>query len=426
MEIQIPHNFKPRDYQLPFLRAMDSGYKRAVKVWHRRAGKEKTDLNYVVKEAVRRVGVYYYFFPTYSQGKKILWDGIDKDGFKFIEHFPKTIIKHKNSQEMKLELINGSIFQVVGTDNIDSVVGTNPIGCVFSEYSLQNPQAWQFMRPILRENGGWAVFNFTPRGENHAYELLQMAEADPQWFTQVLTIKDTGVLTEQDIEQERKEGMPEEIIQQEYYCSFGAGNLGAYYADLMNNTRDNGRITTIPIEQGLDVYTAWDLGVNDTNAIWFFQIVGKEYRIIDYYENSGEGLSHYLEILKEKGYSYGTHYFPHDLAVREYTSGKSREATLREEYGMTNYKILPKIPVADGINAVRKLLPYCWFDTEKTKEGIKCLREYRKEFNEKTKTFRPHPLHNWASNGADAFRYLATAIPRGGNDDIAELLEDYY
>ncbi len=172
IEIRLPLGYKCRSYQIPFWEAAKDGFKRFVLVWHRRAGKEKTCWNYLIMQAVKKVGIYYYFFPHFSQGRKILWDGIDKEGFRFLDHIPKELISgNPNSTEMKIRLRNGSIIQIIGTNNIDSIVGTNPIGCVFTEYSLQDPRAWSLIRPILVENGGWAVFNFTPRGANHGKDI---------------------------------------------------------------------------------------------------------------------------------------------------------------------------------------------------------------------------------------------------------------
>ena len=246
-KIAIPYKYEPREYQLPLFQAFDNGYKRFVTVWHRRAGKDKSYINLVAKAMMQRVGVYYYFFPTYAQGKKIMWDGIDGSGFRFLNHFPKELIDGQpNSTEMKLRFKNGSLFQIVGADNIDSVVGTNPVGCVFSEYALQDPKGWDFVRPILRENGGWAAFNFTPRGKNHGFKLYNMARTNPDWFCQMLTIHDTGVLSEADIEAERASGMDEELIQQEYYCSFEAGMQGSYYSNQLDLAYKEDRITDVP------------------------------------------------------------------------------------------------------------------------------------------------------------------------------------
>jgi len=222
MEVNIPHAFTPRTYQLPFLQAMDNGYKRAILIHHRRAGKDKICFNFTVKKAFERVGTYFYFLPEFSQAKKVIWDNIDNEGFRMLDHIPKEVIKSINATELKIILVNGSIIQLMGADVFDkSGVGTNPVGVVFSEFPIQRPEIWGFIRPILLVNGGWAVFNGTPRGQNHAYNLLKMAEVrKDEWFTQILTVDDTGVLTKEQIDNERAEGMPDALVDQEYYCKF--------------------------------------------------------------------------------------------------------------------------------------------------------------------------------------------------------------
>src|SRR5271166_3060490 len=201
LRVKLPINYTARPYQAACWDAMKGGKKRAVLVWHRRAGKEKTCWNYLIMQACKRIGIYYYFFPHFSQGRKILWDGVDREGFRLLHHIPNEMIDgNPNSTEMKVRLKNGSLIQIIGTNNIDSIVGTNPIGCVFTEFSLQDPVAWTLIRPILRENGGWAVFNFTPRGANHGKELYDMASRNSDWFSQLLTVEDTGVLTDTDIQ----------------------------------------------------------------------------------------------------------------------------------------------------------------------------------------------------------------------------------
>lgn len=239
MQITIPHNYEPRPYQLPILSALDGGKKRGVCVWHRRSGKDKTFLNYLVKKMFQRVGIYYYFFPNYNQGRKILWDGIDRAGFAYMSHIPVKLRKKTNIQEMKVTLCNNSIFQIVGTDNIDSIMGTNPVGCVFSEYSLQDPQAWDFIRPILLENDGWAIFNYTPRGRNHGYKLYEMAKHNPDWFCELLTVEDTGdIITQDMLQAEREAGMDEQLLQQEYYCSFDAALQLCFFGDSLSRHKD--------------------------------------------------------------------------------------------------------------------------------------------------------------------------------------------
>ena len=389
---------------------MDSGYKRAVAIWHRRAGKDKSLFNLVAKKMLERVGAYYYFFPTYQQGKKILWNGIDRDGNKFIDHIPDVLRKRTDNSEMLIELTNGSIFQVIGTDNINSIVGTNPVGCVFSEYSLQDPTAWYFIRPILAENGGWAVFNYTPRGDNHGRDLYEMAKRDPErWFTQLLTVEDTHAISEDILATEKKEMFEQTgsdaLYMQEYYCSFDAPVQGSYYGHLLSRSQEEGKITKVPYEPTMLVDTAWDLGVGDSTAIWFVQSVGHEIRVIDYIENSGEGLNYYVKLLREKPYAYGRHYAPHDIEVREFTNGKSRRETAKL-LGI-DFTVVPNMSIDDGIDAVRSIIPKCWFDQEKCEKGISCLKNYHKEWDEKDKVFKNKPDHDWTSHGSDAFRYFA-------------------
>lgn len=367
-------------------------------------------LNFMVKEAFKRVGAYYYFLPTYSQGKKIIWNGIDRDGFAFLRHIPEEVRTNTLQNEMLVSLINGSIFQVIGSDNINSIVGTNPVGCVFSEYSLQDPKGWDFIRPILRENGGWAIFIYTPRGHNHGYRLFKMAKGNSEWFCEHLTINDSGALTEADVQAERDAGMDEDLIQQEFFCSFEAATPGAYYAAQMRLVKDEGRICDVPYDPALLTHTYWDLGIGDATAIWFIQIANNQYRCIDYYEQTGEPLSHYVQVLQDKDYAYGRHVAPHDIRVRELGTGKSRLEVAR---GLgINFDVAPNLRVEDGIEAVRRILPQCWFDKTLCDRGIDGLLSYHKDYDDKNQTFRLRPVHDWASHPADAFRYFAVSWDR--------------
>jgi phage terminase large subunit len=411
--ISLPFKYISREYQKPFWRAMNiQKLLRAILVWHRRSGKDKTLVNFVAQKTQERVGAYYYIFPTYNQGRKILWEGVDKDGVKFLDHFPEEIRKKKpNDTEMKIDCINGSIFRVIGSDDIDSIVGTNPVGCVFSEYSLQDPKAWDFMRPILAENGGWAVFVYTPRGENHGYQLLEMAKNDEKWFTQVLTVDDTEAISKEVLEQERKEIISKDgndaLYQQEYYCSFKVPIAGAYYATQLMKAESDKRVCTIPYESTVPVDTWWDLGIDDSMTIIFTQTVGKEIRFIDYYEASGEGLISCAKTLKDKGYLYGTHTAPHDIEVRELTTGKSRKETAKG-YGI-DFKVAPNLSIEDGIDATRNILSKCWFEKDKCSRLLNALKSYHKEYDEKNKCYRNNPKHDWSSHGADAMRMFAVA-----------------
>jgi hypothetical protein len=417
--ISVPVDWIPRFYQMPLWNYLEEGGKRAVAVWHRRAGKDATALNWTVVSAFKRPGLYWHLLPTYNQGRKIVWDGITRDGRKFLSAWPTAAIKSMNSTEMKLELENGAIWQVVGTDNVDRLVGSNPVGCVFSEYSLQDPRAWDYVRPILAENGGWALFIYTPRGRNHGKVLYDMAQRNPKWFCQILLQSDTHAITEEAIQDERDAGMPEEMIQQEFYCSFDAGLVGSYYGSHMEKALKEERLTTVPYEPRVPVHTVWDLGVGDATAIWFYQEVGMELRLIDLYENSGEGLAHYAHVLQERGYIYGNHWAPHDIEVREFTTGKSRK-DVAYSLGI-KFRRVPKLTVEDGIEAVRNILSKCWFDEEKCKIGIDALRQYHKEWDEKRKCYSTHPEHDWSSHIADAFRYLAVSCKEKSRYEATKL-----
>lgn len=408
-DLTIPYRFSPRNYQLPILQALDSGIKRAVAVWHRRAGKEKTLINHVAKACFQRVGTYFYIFPTYTQAKKVLWDGRDKDGFAFMSHFPAEIIVKKNETELRVELINGSAVQLVGSDNIDSILGTNPVGCVFSEYALQDPKAWDYMRPILRENGGWAIFDYTPRGKNHGYSLYQMAKANPEWFAEILTVDDTHALSPADIDAERAAGMSEELIQQEFYCSFEGVLNGSVFGRSLQEAERDGRICAVPWQTELMVDTWWDIGTGDPTAIWFTQDSGREVHVIDYYENSGAGIGidHYVKVLRDKPYIYGKHTGPHDIESHQFAAnGKStREQALG--LGLRFEAETMKKDDQATITATRSFFKRCWFDRVKTERGRDALMSYHYKWDENRMKFGEKPFHDWSSNGSDAFQYLS-------------------
>jgi len=406
-KIRLPHNFEPREYQIPLLKNLDNGFTRAVAVWHRRAGKDLVMLNYIARCMYERVGAYYYVFPTYKQAKKVIWNGMTRDGIKFTNAFPQELRKRTDNGEMLIEMKNGSIFQLVGSSDIDSIVGANPVGVVFSEWALQNPVAWDFLRPILAENGGWAVFIYTPRGKNHGFTLLETARAFPEtWYSEVLSVEDTKAITPNVLNQEydeiiRKDGT-DALYQQEYMCSFEVPIQGAYYAKQLMLADEEGRVTNVPYDSNTPVHTAWDLGMDDSMSIWFFQIINQEIHFIDYYESSGEGINYYIQYLQGKPYVYGRHFAPHDIAVRELGTGKSRLEVARS-LGI-QFEVGKNLAIEDGVQAVRNILGKCWFDKEKCDRGMSALRSYHKEWDEDNQVFKNRPEHDWSSHGADAFR----------------------
>ncbi len=405
--LTFPYKFEPRGYQLPFLDAMSQGYRRALCLWHRRSGKDKTFLNWVTISMNRRRGAYYYYFPTAQMGRDIIWDGMDRSGFKYMDHFPKACIKRKREDTMTLEMKNGSIFKIRGTDR-NEPIGVNPVGVVFSEFSRQNPKnGWDLVRPILAENDGWAVFNFTSRGKNHAYRLYKMAQVNPNWFCEKLTVDDTNAIPISAIDEDRASGMSEEMIQQEYYCSFDIGQEGSYYGRLMEELREGGHICNVPYDREALVHTAWDLGKKDPTAIWFFQEIGQEIHMIDYYENHGEGMSHYVRVLHNKPYDYGTHFAPHDLGT---LSGDDVVFQTADRLDIKFHKLSREKRLDDGIERVRGVLPHCWFDKTKCAHGIDALEDYHPEYHEKNEVFSNKPAHTWSSHPSTAFMYVSKVV----------------
>ena len=418
--------FKPREYQKPILEAiLTKGYRRVLAILPRRAGKDITAFNLCIRENLKSPCVIYYIFPTYSQAKKVIWDSITTEGKRILDYIPEEVIESKNSQEMKIRYKNGSLFQLVGSDNYDSLMGTNPRGCVFSEYALQDPMAYQYLRPILTANRGWALFISTPRGKNHLWTLAELAKVSPDWYYLKLTLDDTKHIPISEIEKERAEGlMSEDMIQQEYYTSFTMGVEGAYYSKYLDRARRNGRLENVGWENGFKVHTAWDIGVRDKTSIIFFQTIGQTVRIIDCYENSKQGLEHYAEILGEKPYLYGIHIAPHDIRVQEWGSGITRIEKARQ-LGI-KFTIADEIYIADGIEAGRSLFSKLWVDGVKCKVFVDAIENYRQEYDHKKRVYKPRPLHDWSSHYADAFRYLAVSLPKTRDGGSPEDLERRY
>ena len=427
VESQIHLNrFKLRDYQVCLFDAIENkGYQRVLLIWPRRAGKDVAAFNLCIRAALKKVQVIYYIFPTYSQGRKILFDSITNDGKRILDYVPKELVDAINIQEMKIKFKNGSLLQIVGSDNYDGLVGTNPQLCVFSEYALQDPRAYQYIRPILTANDGIAIFLSTPRGKNHLWELYQIASNSPNWFCQKLTVEDTRHIPLEEIEREKESGeMSQDLILQEYYTSFDMGIEGAYYAKYLDRMKLKGQIGIVPHESGFKVHTAWDLGVRDSTTIIFFQTIGQTVRIIDCYENSKVGLEHYINVIKQKEYVYGKHIAPHDIKVREFGTGMTRLEKARQ-LGIS-FTIAPDLSIEDGIEAVRSCLGKVWIDEQTCKPLLRALENYRQEYDVKRKVYKANPLHDFSSHFADSMRYLAITLPRTKDGISAEELDKRY
>lgn len=415
--ITLPHNWVPRDYQRDLWIAMERGAKRVDVAAHRRWGKDEVALHWTACQMVQRPGTYWHMLPEASQARKAIWDAVNPHTGKrrIDEAFPPELREVTRDQEMFIRLRGGATWQVVGSDNYNSLVGSPPIGVVLSEWSLARPDAWTYLRPILAENGGWAIFLWTPRGRNHATRAFEAREKDDAWLTLRSPATRTSVFTKEQLDREKAEliaetGSVEEgeaRFRQEYMVDFDVAVPGSYYGNLIAKADDEGRIRANIYDPSLKVDTAWDLGVDDYTAIWFFQQVGTEVRAIDYYEVGGEGLQTIVrEAIASKPYVYGTHYLPHDIKVRELgNGGKSRLETL-QGLGVMNINVGVPADPEERINAARQVIPITYFDREKAGHGLDRLRGYRKRWNAQTGSYTG-PLHDQASHGSDAFGEFA-------------------
>lgn len=381
---------------------------------HRRGGKDKTIFNWCINELVQRPQTCYYCLPEFSHGRRVIWDNIDNSGFPLLGHIPPGLA-NLNKQEMKITFWNGSIFQLVGADSYDKLVGANPKIVVFSEYAITNARAWEYLRPILDnpENKGVAIFISTPRGKNHFYDMYQIAKADPEnWFCQIITNNDTNLLSAKDLERLRREGMSEDMIQQEFFCSFSGTMEGSYYGRYISTAEQEGRIGPVSYDNNHLVYTAWDIGIGDSMSIVFFQLRGDQILIIDHYENRGHRLSHYIDELRNRSYQYGGHFVPHDAGNRSpITGGTFVDAARELQIDMT---VIPNdTRIEEGIEIVRGMFQRLYIDNRKCEYLLKCLQNYAADYDEKNKVLKPAPRHDWTSHTSDAVRYMCLAIKKG-------------
>ena len=375
--------------------------------------------------AHERIGNYWHMLPEASQARKAIWDAINPHTGKrrIDEAFPVELREATRANEMLIKLRCGSTWQVVGSDNYNSLIGSPPVGIVFSEFSVADPSSWAYLRPILRENGGWALFIYTSRGRNHGATLYFGAKDDPKWFAELLTVDQTGVLTPDELAEELKEykrdygeEAGQAFFDQEYYCSFDSAILGAVYGGVLRRIERKGQIKEIPYDEKLPVHTAWDLGYDDSTAIWFWQITHGEIRLIDYYENNGQGAEHYCELLKSRPYGYGKHYVPHDAANELMAAGG--RSIVQQAFALgVKMTVVAATSQQNGIEAARVTLERCWIDDRKCAKGIETLRAYHFPWNEQHKTFDSKPKHDWSSHGCDAFEIIGQ-VWRTPKDEI--------
>jgi phage terminase large subunit len=400
--IEIP--YKPREHQLKVHELLD-GKRFAVVVAHRRFGKTVAALNHLIREAVlneKETPRYAYIAPTYGQAKRVAWD--------YLVKYTTPLGGTNNISELRVDFW-GRRIQLYGSDNPDSLRGQFFDGVIIDEVGDQNPKIWtDIVRPALTDRKGWCLFIGTPKGHNHFKELRDRAEKEEGWGLLEFKASETGVVDETELKAAKNE-MGEDKYRQEFECSFDAAVEGSYYGQMLNELEEKKHMQEIPREELSRTFTAWDLGMGDSTSIWVAQLVGTEVRLIDYYENHGVGLDHYVKWIKDNDYAKAEHILPHDVRVRELGTGKSRLEML-EDSGL-EVKIAPRMGLDDGIQAVRRLLPRCWFNVPKVQNGLNCLRNYRRDYDEKRKIFFERPLHDWSSHGSDSFRYLALGLDEG-------------
>jgi phage terminase large subunit len=416
VSIRIP-TIDPRPYQLPTLAYFDDCTKpglRAVDVWARRCGKDLTMMNVACKASFQRKGLYVHFLPEAEHARRTLWNGFTIEGDRLIDiAFPPEIREKTLEQEMRIELKNGCAWQLGGSDQYDRWVGGNPIGITFSEFALAHPKAWEIMRPILKVNGGWASFISTPRGYNHLHKMLELAKTEPGWHWSVVNALEAGVLTEQDIQDEIRQGMPEELAEQEYMCSFSAANVGAILGRYMERAEKEGRLSLEPVFdlEGGGIIVTSDIGFRDTASFWFWQQQpGGRFALVDYDEDTGLDAEEWIERLSQKAWRISIFYLPHDARAKTFQSRHSVVEQFLSAGIAKEVRVVPALKTQDKVNAARSVLPKCVFDAAACAQGILALRDWSFKWNDDARTFSKEPDHNWASHAADAFCYGAAML----------------
>ena len=381
----------------------------AVIVAHRRCGKTVSCINDLIYRALtedKDDARYAYIAPYYAQAKTIAWD--------YLVKFSKPVMAKANQSELWVELINGARIRLFGADNPDALRGLYLDGVVLDEYADMKPSIWgAVIRPLLADRKGWATFIGTPKGHNSFWEIYNTATKSDNWFVKTLRASQTKLLDDDELKDAALSMSPDQY-EQEMECSFEAAIMGAYYGKEMRILTDSNRITQVEYDPMYPCHTAWDLGFTDSTSIWWFQVVHGEIRVLDHHSSHGQSVPYYTGLIQAKqeeyGYKYGTHWLPHDARAKTLASGgKSIIEQISSKIDITSLKIVPSLSLQDGIQAVRLALTRAWFDAEKCDDGIECLRQYQREYDEDKKVFRDKPRHDFTSHSADAFRMLAIA-----------------
>lgn len=424
-EITLPYQWTPRPYQARVWNYLHAGGTRACMVWPRRHGKDEVCLQHTALAMGERKGVYWYLLPEYEHARKAIWDPIDETrGVRRIDLiFPPEIRTVYREKEMMVGY-GGSYLQVVGADNYNALVGSPPVGLVFSEYARTDPAAWAYLMPILEHNGGWALFNSTPYGDNHFKRLYEYAQTDAAWFAELLTAPECGVFSDTQLKKIEEqliavhgEDYGQSLFRQEYLCSFDASLPGAYFADALELAKKEGRIRPFAVDRSLPVYTGWDIGRTDDTAIWFYQIINRELFFFHAHNSSLKDVDWYVEqvllpVQEQYGIRYAMHWLPHDAKPRRMSEGAGSTLQQFQEHarrrpGLGSFAFLKVTDVQEGIQATRKTLQSAVFHDTHCAEGLKALKHYHRKWDAEERIFLATPNHDWSSHYADAMRTVS-------------------
>lgn len=421
MYIRVP-SVNPYPHQRRMFQSIVQG-KNVCAVIHRRAGKDIFSVDAWVMRGLQRIGTHIYLLPLQKQARAVIWNGMDFDGRPFMAAIPKQLIRKKNQAMMQIELINGSVLVLAGSNNYEGLIGTNPVTIIYSEFSLHNPLARQYLNPILIQNKGIEILQYTPRGMNHGYEVFNQVSENPTYHVEHLSVEQTfkhdgvtRIITQEDMKRAKELGMSDEMIRQEFYCDFEVGNLGAYFTSEVSDMVREGRIMTVPINPSLPLHSVWDLGGTDATAGWLFQIDGLYVNLVALIHQAGKGLKHHLELAEQYRRSFqcewGHHWMPHDVKQghQGWEHTESRLIQARKHGWML--QVTPHVNFQDGIESLRYMLPRVRIHKQNCDVGIRAIREYQRLYDEVRQCFDSKPLDNWAVHIVDALRYLAVNYKR--------------
>ena len=425
-KVTVLDSFVPRWYQRDVYKALEQdGFRKILLLWPRRGGKDITAWNLAIRQCLTKVCVVYYALPTFAHARRVIFEGIAIDGKKFLEFCPKELVSSINSAELKVTFFNGSILRLIGANSYDSaIVGTNIYGLVISEGALMDDldSIYAFFRPIIAANGGWVIIQSTPRGKNALFHLYETALTLDDWYVSKLTAEQTLHIPAHILEQERKE-MDEGLFAQEYLTSFERGQQGLIYGYCIDKMKNDGRFSVVNHDPMLLTHLAIDIGVSDATAIIWFQATSDlgSIRIIDCYSNSGLGLDHYAKIIQDKPYTMGKMFAPHDMEVREWASQAMTRTHKARQLGL-DFIVLKQHLIEDGIENVLSYFPKMWINSQTCQSLMDALENYKREWDDQKRVYKPKPLHNWSSHFADGIRYLAASLehlkPKKSLDEI--------